>query len=631
MPRADSQSDSSKTLTAVLLVSVVAALYFAQDVLMPLALATLLTFVLAPWADRLERWRLGRIPSMLIVVGAAFAVLFAIGWMIAGQMVDLADELPIYRQNIVARINELKPSRTGRLKELERTVETLSEQMSLPEEDSQDEKDASKDGLAPGKQQGKAPAEPEPIAVRVVETATSPIALVGDIVPGAFGWLATLGVVTVFLIFMLLDRENLRNRLIRLIGPDQITVTTQALDDAGRRVSRYLRMQLLINALYGLMIGIGLHFIGLPNALLWGLLTGLLRYVPYVGPWIGASAGILLSLAVFSGWTQPLATVALFVVAELIVNNLLEPVLYHTSTGISPIGIIVAAVFWTWLWGPVGLVLSTPITVCIVVWSRYVPQLEFLHVLFSADSALPPGAHLYQRLLANDEEEARELVQDFLKDHSRGELFDEVLVPALVLTEQDGHRGILDESSRQYVLENLRDLLDELPELMATGDKSEGASDAPSAKGGTVVIVPAHDAADEVAGQMLALELVDRGIDAKVLSNKILFGEIVEAISKASSPIVVVSAVPPFAVRHSRRLAKRLRSRIEGLRILVGAWGETRLASRSDERLRAAGADRVVIRLSPAVEYVERHRPSRAKSDGADPVAANSLSPPRQT
>jgi predicted PurR-regulated permease PerM len=613
-------------LTVALVVVVIVALYLAKAVLMPLALATLLTFILAPWVDRLERWHVGRVASILTVVCAAFAVLLAIGWIMADQMVELADKLPVYRQNIAARINELKSSGEGPLKEIERTVETLSAEISRSKPDSEKQKDESSSAAPPGNGQSTDSGEPEPIAVRVVETATSPIALVGEIIPGAFGWLATLGVVTVFLIFMLLDREDLRNRLIRLIGPDQITVTTQALDDAGRRVSRYLRMQLLINSLHGLMIAIGLSIIGLPNAVLWGLLAGLLRYVPYLGPWMGASIAILLSLAVFPGWTLPLATLALFVVAELIVNNLLEPVLYHTSTGISAIGIILAAVFWTWLWGPLGLVLSTPMTVCIVVWSRYVPQLEFLHVMFSEEAALAPGTHLYQRLLASDEEESRELVEEFLKEHTVEELFEEVLLPALVLTEQDGHRGILEESRREYILENLRDLLDELPDLAPADVKTEAADTPPPPQRGSVVIVPARDAADEIAGQMLKVQLADRRIEADVLPAKILFGETVEAISKAASPIVVVSAVPPFAVRHARGLSKRLRSRLEGLNILVAVWGSARDDNRIGERLRAAGADHVVNHLAPAVEYVERHRASRAAQQGSNAIAAEAVS-----
>jgi predicted PurR-regulated permease PerM len=626
MPRGPSQSDSSKIVTIVLVAVVVAALYFAQDVLLPLALATLLTFILAPWVDRLERWHLGRVASILLVVGAAFAALFAIGWIVGSQMVGLANDLPTYRQNIVARIKELKPSGQGTFQEIERTVETLSKEISGEKPKAKADETADTGAASPVEPADATDqsAEPEPIPVRIVEdeSAPAPISLVGDIIPSAFGWLATLGVVIVFLIFMLLDREDLRNRFIRLIGPDQINTTTQALDDAGRRVSRYLRMQLLINVLYGVMIGLGLFVIGLPNALLWGLLAGLLRYVPYVGPVLGAAIGILLSLAVFPGWWQPLAAVALFVVAELIVNNVLEPVLYHTSTGISAVGIILAAVFWTWLWGPVGLLLSTPLTVCIVVLGRYVPQLEFLHVMLSAESALPPGAHLYQRLLAGDEEESRELVEAYLKQHPVDELFEHVLLPALVYTEQDAHRGTLEESRREYILDNVRDLLDELPELTVPAAEADATEKPARASSGAIVIVPARDEADEIAGLILGERLEEVALEAQVLSAKLLFGEVVEAISRSSSPIVVVSAVPPYAARHARGLAKRLRSRLDGPKILVAIWGEDPQSQRAEARLRAAGADRVVHRLAAAVEYIDRYRASRAAPAGSEAAEA---------
>jgi predicted PurR-regulated permease PerM len=637
--------------TLALLVVSVAALYFAAEVLMPLALAILLSFVLAPMVSRLERWRLGRVPSILIAVSGAFVIVFSIGWIVGNQMVNLVSEAPTYRDNIITRIQYFKHTDTGPLSKLEKMVADLSGEFTEPAkkqvehaarkggsqaspstsgERAATADDASARGPVPAPA-GPPPvavepptpdpttsAEPRPIPVEIVQPEFSPYSILSAVVPGALGWLGTVGIVSVFVVFMLLERHEMRNRLIRLIGSDQISVTTQALDDASHRVSKYLRMQLIINAGYGVMIALGLYLIGLPNALTWGLFAGVLRYLPYVGPWLGAMIGIVLSLAFFDTWTEPLLTVTLFVVAELIVNNIMEPVLYQSSTGISTIGILVAALFWTWLWGPIGLVLATPLTVCIVVIGRYVPSLQFLNVLLSDDNALPVGAQFYQRLLVSDEDESRELVEEYLKSHSVDELLEHVLLPALELTEQDTQRGTLETTQRDYIQENMQDLLDELPDLAPDyfkRDEEAATSTPPPSR--TVLIVPARDVADEIAGEMLALRLREKGIDATVLSSKLLFGEVVEQISQSPSPLVVVSAVPPFAVRHARALTKRLRHRLQGVKILVGVWASEEHGRRTDSRISSAGSDRLVHRLTTAVEYVERYAPGRVRATEA--------------
>jgi hypothetical protein len=294
-----------------------------------------------------------------------------------------------------------------------------------------------------------------------------------------------------------------------------------------------------------------------------------------------------------------------------------EPVMYHSSTGISTIGILVAALFWTWLWGPVGLVLSTPLTVCIVVIGRYVPNFNFLSVMLSDDEGLRPGAQLYQLLVTRDEESTREFVEEYLKSHPLIELLEDVLLPTLEHAEFDAHRNTLDESRRQDILENIQDLVDELPELLpSSAEKDESAEPLPPATR-AVVIVPARDLADEIAGQMLAIVLHQKTVDASVLSNQLLFGETVEAIAQLPSPLIVVSAVPPLAVRHSRNLIKRLRHRLQGVRILAGIWTREPHSKRTDARLASAGADRLFHRLSDAIEAIERHAPARGRGSEA--------------
>ena len=247
---------------------------------------------------------------------------------------------------------------------------------------------------------------------------------------------------------MLIKREDLRNRVLRLVGLGQISIMTQALDDAAQRVSRYLLMQFLVNACFGALFGTGLYFIGVPNPALWGVLAGLLRIVPYIGTMAAAALPIILSLAVFDGWLRPLLVFAVFAGLEVIIGNFVEPWLYGAHTGISSLALLVTTVFWTVLWGPAGLILSTPLTVCVVVLGRHFPQLSFLHILLGDDDVLEPEAQLYQRLLARDQPEARDIVDTFLKGKSLIELYDSVLIPALSLAEQDRHNGMIDANSR---------------------------------------------------------------------------------------------------------------------------------------------------------------------------------------
>ena len=263
-------------------------------------------------------------------------------------------------------------------------------------------------------------------------------------------------------IFMLLRREDLRRRLIRLIGKGHISATTHAMEDAGARVFRYLLMQLVVNVSYGIPVAIGLYFIGVPNAVLWGAFAAVLRFIPYIGPWIGAAIPIALSLAVSPSWTMPLLTIGLFVVLELLSNNLMEPWLYSSSTGVTPIALIVAAVFWTWLWGPVGLILSTPLTVCLVVIGRNVPRLSFLSVVLSDEEALTPAEDFYHRLLTINEQDELEFVEAYLKANSVSALYDSVFIPVIISTETDHRLELLDDEQRLLVEQSLRDIIEDL-------------------------------------------------------------------------------------------------------------------------------------------------------------------------
>jgi len=384
---------SSKLPTLAASAATVAALYFARDVFLPLAIAILLTFALAPAVSRLRRAGCPRSFAVIAVVTAAFLCLFAFSLIVALQVSEVARDLPTYQSNIIQKVRTLKEagSESQILDRLGRVMERISVELSRPEADVR---------VSP------APVpEPKPLLVEIFSP-QRPIEILLSVLNPLLGPLATTGLVIVVVIFMLFEREDLRDRFIRLVGYGDLHRTTEALQDAGARVGRYLLMQLVVNITYGVPLAIGLSLLGIPNAILWGMLAIVLRFVPYIGPVIAAALPLFLAFAAAPGWTLMALTLGLFIVLELVSNNIVEPWLYGSRTGLSPLAIIVAAIFWAWLWGPIGLVLSTPLTVCLVVLGRHVRQFEFLEILLGNEPVLDPKERLYQRLLAGDPDEA---------------------------------------------------------------------------------------------------------------------------------------------------------------------------------------------------------------------------------
>jgi predicted PurR-regulated permease PerM len=414
----------------------IAILYWGQTVLIPVAFSLLLTFLLSPIVDGLERLRLGRVPSVILVVVLAFSLLTAIGWIITRQITTLASEVPRYERNIKQKVVDLREmGKGGTLEQVQETVEEIKGEMEKNE------------ASAKAKQ-------PREVVVEAERSSTFwPVPIIaGPLVER----LASAGLAIVLVVFMLIERDDLRNRLIRLIGYGRITVTTKALEDASYRISRYLLMQSIINSVFGLAVGVGLYLIGLPYAALWGFLAAVLRFIPYIGPWVAALMPTALGLAAFEGWIWLIVVSGLFVVLELFTNMILQPLLYGDSAGVSQVALLISIAFWTWLWGPIGLLMATPLTVCLVVLGKYVPQMEYITVLMSDQPVTESSIIYYQRLLAMDADEAAEIVAEYAETNSMDQVYDEVMIPALSFAGRDRDRDGLTEAQEQFIFQQTR-------------------------------------------------------------------------------------------------------------------------------------------------------------------------------
>ena len=464
-PTKQNTSSALVAMAAVVITTfVITALYVGREILVPLALAALLTFLLTPIVSRLERY-LGRIAAVLIAVAVLCSVAFGIGWVLTHEMLDLATRLPGYKENIQKKLRSLHIPTDGRFAEFNKAVAELQEDIPGNTPAATPSKPATPaSSSTPSVPLGTTPPPATtPLAVTIVDVKhANPLEQFGRVIAPLLGPLGTAALVLLLLICMLLQREDLRGRIIRLLGLGNISATTRGLDDAAARVARYLLMQLIVNATYGVAVGIGLYFIGVPSAFVWGVLATVLRFIPYVGPWIAAVFPVALSLAVSDSWTMPLLTVGLFVVLELLSNNVMEPWLYGASTGVSSIALIIAAVFWTWLWGAPGLVLATPLTVCLVVLGRHVPRLGVLSVLLSNEDALGPHEELYHRLLTPNADDAADFATAWVKANSLVEFYDRVCIPALADVERDCKSGELEDQQHAEILQELRDVVEDL-------------------------------------------------------------------------------------------------------------------------------------------------------------------------
>jgi predicted PurR-regulated permease PerM len=552
--------------SVVALLVAAAVLYIAQEVLIPVAVSILLAFLLAPAVQRLEQWKLGRVPSALVVALLAFGAVFGVAGVAATQAVQLGAKLPEYRHNIVQKIHALRtPKRDTNIGKAAEAIKDLEEE-----------------------------AAPERPPIPVKETAGSPVEAFTDFMAPVAKPVAMAFAVIVLTILLLLNRESMRERAISLAGPGRIHLTTKAMAEASFRVSRYLMTQLAVNAMFGIPFGIALYLIGIPNALLFGLLGMLLRFIPYAGVWIAAAMPATLAFAISDTWTPVAWTLGVFFVLEIALAYGVEPWLYGKSAGLSPIAIIMAVLFWTWLWGPVGLLLATPLTVCVAVIGRYIPEFGYLNTLLGVEPVLAPEERFYQRLLALDQEEAAEVAETHAATHGAGATFDEVIVPALALAGRDRQKGALEPARERFVFDNIRRIAAEL-------ELPDVAAAAPAC------IVAAHDDADAVAAEMLARVLGS----GSVVAAPAMPAEVAEQVKQRGCRTVIVSALPPHAASHAGALARRLRGQLDGARIVAGVWSPGEDPGRTRERLARLGVDAVVTRLAEAREAA--HKPDESK------------------
>ena len=543
-------SDWQRALVAlsatVVTAAIVGVLYWARSIFIPVTLAIFLAFVLAPAVARLQRRGLGRTTAVIATVGLVLFGSVGVGAVVVQQVAQLANTLPDRRDSITAKVQAAKlwisGDGTSRFGQLTNDLSGI---------------------IAPKPaHQNTVVVEPASSFGGQMDSYLSPVAEV--LGQAAFTFILT--------VYMLLRREDLRNRMIRLLGDGKVTTTTKAVDDASQRISKYLLSQLMVNTAFGAIIAVGMFALGMKYALLWGFIATVMRYIPYIGTWIGLIPPVLFSFATApewgGGWGQPIAVLSLFLGLEAFCNNVVEPALYGQSMGLSEVAQLIAAAFWGFLWGPLGLILSGPLTVCLLVLGRHVSRFNFFVVLLGDEPALDPRVAFYQRLAAHDQDEASEVAVEEAKRTTPEEAFDTVIIPALCLAKRDREDGDLDPADLKYVVAAAREVAVEVAGLRDT----PAAGAAPDVRV-RVLLCPGRDEAEHVASDLLALTLDTARWEVKVSGDDTLASELVDQVAEFRPAVVVIASLPPGGLSHVRYLLTRLRQRFPEVNILVGRWG----------------------------------------------------------
>ena len=559
----------------------VAALYLARGLLIPIALAVLLTFMVHPLVVGLMRLGLGRGLSVGVVVTMLFATLGAAAWVVTTEVSVLSVHIPAYRDNLIAKIAHVRRmARGGTLEKAQTAANEVAKELQKE--------------TTPARARGA----PAPV---VVQSPRAGLWKLPTLVEG----LGAAATVIVLVIFMLIEWEDLRNRLVRLGGYGRLITTTRALDEASQRISRYLLMQSLINASFGAGVAAGLLLFGVSYAPLWGFLAAVLRFIPYIGVWLAALIPIAFALVEFTTWHQPLLVAGLFIVLETLASFVLEPLLYGQSAGVSQVALICSVAFWAWLWGPIGLLLATPLTVCLVVLSKHVPGMEFIGILMADAPPIAPAAAFYQRLLAEDQAEAARIVAEHAKDHPIEAVYDTLILPALNHARRDRRQSLLPESAERYIWRATREILEEL-HVKREAARADAAEPPRPSRTVHVLGVPVRDEADAMGLLMLEHLLDPARWTVELTSPHLLASEVITLVEKTRPDVVCLGALPASGLAaHTRYLCKRLRARCPDLRIVAGRWGLREPTGAARRQLEAAGASYVGTTLVETREHLE--------------------------
>ena len=584
VPATASRADRPVWGTLATVVLIVAVLSRAEAIFVPLALAIVVAFALGPVVRLFER-ALGRVAAVAIVVVVALTAVAGFGYLLERQVVDLSAELTKYSDSIQRKMIALRGSEGSGLgglsKSIDRVVHNLDQQVEADR------------GARP---------------VRVVPAEATALERIGSALAPVMEPLARAGIVLVLVIFFLVKREDLRDRFIRLVGRGHVTLTTRALDEAGQRIGRFLAQQSAINGAFGVAVAVGLLGIGIPYAPLWGFVAAVLRFVPFVGPLFAMVVPAALAFAQFPGWWQLVATLGLFLGLDVLIGNVVEPIVIGAKTGVSSMAMLVSAIFWSWLWGPVGLVLSTPLTVCLAVLGKHVPRLSYLAVMLDDQPALEDQLVLYHRLLSGDEEEAQEILDKRFRDKTRAQVFDQIIIPALLLADRDRARGEISESDHQHVVRTIRELADTAPEPSRDSPAPGPPDDNRRVR--RVVGVSARTVTDETIWEMLA-QLVDPAkVQLESVGSSYLASDVTAGEPAGASPdlpdLVCVISVPPGGLAQARYICRRLRAKLPRTPILVIRPGAQARGQESSQRLTEDGAGQVCFTLEEARTIVER-------------------------
>jgi predicted PurR-regulated permease PerM len=637
MPSVSYRPDWQRALivlsAAFLVYVIVEALYQARVIFIPLALAIFLTFVLSPLVTLLQRHGVWRKPAVIIVVACAVLIAGGVTWVIADQTTSLLQTMAQKEnaERITAKVERIRGWIAGSGEsELGQLIDDLEQAVTAPGERTINRGLGAIAGgpvyavasrSTSSSRNGGSSGSPPPVVVTTqgpawmaqIESLITPLAeVVGQL---AFAF--------ILLVFMLLKKEDMRNRVLRLVGQGKVTTATKAVDDASRRVSRYLLMQLTINAMFGVAACLGLYLIGVKYALLWGFVGFLMRYVPYAGTWLGLLPPTLYAFALMDELWQPLAVIALFLSLEAICNNIFEPWLYGTSLGMSEVAQLVAAGFWAYLWGPIGLILSGPLTTCLMVLGKYVPSLKFLDVLLGREPPLTPGIMVFQRLAARDEDEASRIVHEHAAEHEVAKVFDDVVREALTQTRIAVDEGDFDTEDEKYILQSLSEIIEDVGDE-AIRRTANATTSIPPDERVRILACPAQGEADRVGLEMLGVLLKPELWEIQISSAATLTSELMNIVEEFKPSVVCIGSLPSGSLSHTRYLCKRLKRRFPDLKVVVGRWGQTEGLDEAKQTLIETGVDEVYHSFAEARQQLNSWLPVlQAQQMGDDVESQN--------